>query len=44
MSRDSKVYLEDIGINVEVVWDVVEHKLPGLEAAARNLLKGDARE
>jgi len=37
--RDILIH-EYFGINVEVVWDVVQHKLSGLEEAARKLLGG----
>ena len=40
--RDILIH-EYFGINVEVVWDVIQHKLPGLEAAARELLRGGAK-
>jgi len=35
--RDILIH-EYFGINVEVVWDVVQHKLSGLEDAAKKLL------
>ncbi len=35
--RDILIH-EYFGINVEVVWDIVEHKLPGLEAVVQRLL------
>ena len=35
--RDILIH-EYFGINVEVVWDVIQHKLSGLEDAARKLL------
>ena len=37
--RDILIH-EYFGINVEVVWDVIQHKLSGLEEAAKNLLGG----
>ncbi len=35
--RDILIH-EYFGINVEVVWDVIQHKLSGLEDAARKLI------
>jgi len=35
--RDILIH-EYFGINVEVVWDVIQHKLSGLEDAAKKLL------
>ncbi len=35
--RDILIH-EYFGINVEVGWDVIQHKLSGLEEAAKNLL------
>ena len=35
--RDILIH-EYFGINVEVVWDVIQHKLSGLEEAAKKLL------
>ena len=35
MPRDSKVYF---GIDIEILWDIVENKLPGLEATVRSLV------
>jgi uncharacterized protein with HEPN domain len=35
--RDILIH-EYFGINVEVVWDIVQHKLSGLEEAAKKLL------
>ncbi len=40
--RDILIH-EYFGINVEVVWDVVQHKLSGLEEAAKELLGGASR-
>ena len=37
--RDILIH-EYVGINVEVVWDVIQHKLSGLEEAAKKLLGG----
>ena len=39
--RDILIY-EYFGINIEVVWDVIQHKLSGLEAAAKTLLSSTA--
>ena len=39
--RDILIH-EYFGINVKVVWDVVQHKLSGLETAAKQLLGGES--
>ena len=39
--RDILIH-EYFGINVEVVWDVIQHKLSGLEDAAKKLLGDQA--
>lgn len=39
--RDILIH-EYFGINVEVVWDVLQHKLSTVEAAARKLLGGSS--
>lgn len=38
--RDILIH-EYFGINIEVVWDVIQHKLSGLEEVAKKLLGGD---
>ena len=51
MRRDNKLYLEDIltaiekieayteGISLEIIWDVLQNKLPGLRAQVVKMLK-----
>ncbi len=42
MPRDYRVYLDDIheyfGTDVEIIWDVVQNKIPLLEQQVRRLL------